>query len=191
MENASKALIMAASVLLGIMLLSIGVYLFSIFGDFSSQITNALSEKEINEFNAKFYKYQSYKDSSGNWQNLCRAQDIVTIAHLAKENNAKYEYTDSDINASYYITVIVKKGISKSNNLALSATKERLGSAIKPTPNTDYHFEQDTEDKDKYTKFMKDYSLKPGTTEPIYYSCKVDINPNTKLVNKITFELPK
>ena len=47
MENASKALIMAASVLLGIMLLSIAVYLFSIFGGFSSEIANKLSEKEV------------------------------------------------------------------------------------------------------------------------------------------------
>ena len=32
MENASKALIMAASVLLGVMIISFAVYLFSTFG---------------------------------------------------------------------------------------------------------------------------------------------------------------
>ena len=32
MENASKALIMAGGMLIGIIILSIGVYLFSVFG---------------------------------------------------------------------------------------------------------------------------------------------------------------
>ena len=36
MENASKALIMAASVLLGVMILSVGVYLFYVYSDYSS-----------------------------------------------------------------------------------------------------------------------------------------------------------
>ena len=35
MENASKALIMAASVLLGLMIISVGVALFNTFSEFS------------------------------------------------------------------------------------------------------------------------------------------------------------
>ena len=38
MENASKALIMAASVLIGIMILSLAVYLFATFGASSAQM---------------------------------------------------------------------------------------------------------------------------------------------------------
>lgn len=46
------------------------------------------------------------------WQNTCRAQDVVTIANLAKENNNKYEYTVSDANTGYYyVKVIVKLDI--------------------------------------------------------------------------------
>lgn len=165
MENASKALIMAATVLLGVMLLSIGVYLFSIFGGFSSQISNALSEKEINEFNAQFYKYQSYKDSEGNWQNLCRAQDIVTVANLAKDNNKKYEY---DKNASYYINVSVSNTPDKTFNL-------------KRGPK----FEEQNEEMYEY--FMKQFSLKKENNEPQYFRCAVDINKKTKLVKKVTF----
>ncbi len=163
MENASKALIMAASVLVGIMVLSIGVYLFSIFGGFSSQIEKELSKKEIDEFNAKFTKYQSYKDEDGNWQNLCRAQDIVTISNLAKENNKNYEYTNADKNASYYITVNVK-----------NSTKI-------------YNFEQKT--AEYYIDFMKEYSIETGTTNNIFYSCEVEIDPVTELVKKVEFEM--
>ncbi len=163
MENASKALIIAASVLVGIMVLSIGVYLFSIFGDFSSQIEKELSKKEIDEFNARFIKYQSYKDEEGKWQNLCRAQDIVTISNLVKENNKNYEYTNADKNASYYITVNVK-----------NSTKI-------------FNFEQET--AEDYINFMKEYSIETGTTNNIFYSCEVEIDPVTELVKKVEFEM--
>ena len=36
MENASRAFIMAAGVLLGVLILSLGIYLFSIFGQYSA-----------------------------------------------------------------------------------------------------------------------------------------------------------
>ena len=87
MENASKALLMAATVLVGVLLLSLGTYLFTIFSNFSADTTLKMNQKNIDEFNAQFYKYKSYKDESGNWQNKCRAQDIVSIANIAKENN--------------------------------------------------------------------------------------------------------
>ena len=38
MENASKALIMAAGVLLGVMIISFAVYLFSTFGSYSNDV---------------------------------------------------------------------------------------------------------------------------------------------------------
>lgn len=49
MENASKALIMAASVLIAIMVLSLGVYLFSIFGGTSQEITNVTQKVKFME----------------------------------------------------------------------------------------------------------------------------------------------
>ena len=91
MENASRALLMAAGVLVGVLLLSLAVYLFTIFGNFGSEMMTQMNEKNISEFNAQFIKYQSYQDENGVWQNLCRAQDVVTIANLAKENNNQYD----------------------------------------------------------------------------------------------------
>lgn len=155
MENANKALLIAASVLIGVMLLSIAVYLFSIFGGLSSEISSQLNEKEINEFNAKFYQYEGKK---------CRAHDIVSVANMAKENNAQYEYTNTDSVAPYYIIVSVK-GMGSGND----------------------HFEQKT--KEEHAEFMKSYSIVDGTIDPIYFECtEVVINENTKLVKSITFE---
>ena len=57
MENASKALIMAASILLGVMIISVGVALFNSFVGFSSDITNEIEKKKIEQFNLQFLKY--------------------------------------------------------------------------------------------------------------------------------------
>ena len=55
MENASKALIMAAAILIAIVLISLGVY---VLGIGQESINNAdMSEQEITTFNAKFESY--------------------------------------------------------------------------------------------------------------------------------------
>lgn len=128
MENASKALLMVATVLVGILILSIGVYLFSIFGDFSSETAKQIEEKKISEFNAQFYKYLGQKE--------CRAHDIVTVANLANENNKNNEYTDSDRNTgTYYIKVIVdgKSYEGKTNDTYMQFLKGNLLTNFKCT----------------------------------------------------------
>ena len=67
MENASRALIMAAGVLVGVLLLSLAVYLFTIFGNFGSEMTTQMNEKNLSEFNAQFTKYESYQDENGHF----------------------------------------------------------------------------------------------------------------------------
>lgn len=66
MENASRALIMAAGVLVGVLLLSLAVYLFTIFSNFGSEMTTQMNEKNLSEFNAQFTKYESYQDEMVN-----------------------------------------------------------------------------------------------------------------------------
>ncbi|MFR7873924.1 MAG: hypothetical protein ACLU33_01670 [Christensenellales bacterium] len=83
MENASKALIMAASVLIAIMVLSLGVYLFSIFGGTSQEITNVITESQISEFNSNFTKYEDKTN--------IRAQEIVSVANFAMKGNKQNE----------------------------------------------------------------------------------------------------
>lgn len=83
MENASKALIMAGGVLIGILIISLAVYLFIDFGSTSAQITAQNTQKQITEFNSKFTSYEGYKDIT--------IYDIITLANYAKENNDYYE----------------------------------------------------------------------------------------------------
>lgn len=91
MENASKALIMAGGVLIGILIISLAVYLFADFGSTSAQINAQNSQKQITEFNSKFTSYEGYKDKDGNWK--ITIYDIITLASYAKENNQYYEDT--------------------------------------------------------------------------------------------------
>lgn len=173
MENASKALLMAAMVLVGVLLLSLGVYLFTIFGSFSSDTSKKLTQKNIDEFNAKFIKYESYKDDvTGEWKNTCRAQDVVTIANIARENNSKYDYTTADENKGYYyVKVIVKQGARTINNFEANSLEE-------------------------YKEFLKSFSGEEKVDqngkkyyEIFYFKCyDVLMNPDTKRVCSITFE---
>lgn len=57
MENASKALLMAASVLIGIILISLMVIMFMNSGNVSSSYDKTISQEEISVFNSSFTKY--------------------------------------------------------------------------------------------------------------------------------------
>ena len=89
MENASKALIMAGGVLIGILILSLAAYLFVDFGSTSAEIHRQNEEKQITEFNSKFTAYLEYKDRNENWQ--ITIYDIITLVGYAKENNKYYD----------------------------------------------------------------------------------------------------
>ena len=81
MENASKALLISAGVLLAILLLSLFAYLMRQMGASTSGIYSTLSQHEISEFNQKFLNYEGRKKLS--------IKDVITIVNLAKDNNEK------------------------------------------------------------------------------------------------------
>lgn len=82
MENASKALLMAAGVLIGMLILSLAVYLFASFSSSMSEVYQKNEENQLNQFNTQFTSYIG-KD--------CTIHDIITVASLATENNIFYE----------------------------------------------------------------------------------------------------
>lgn len=89
MENASKALIMAAEILLGVMIISIAVYLFSTLGQYSKETTAKMEDAQIEQFNQQFLKYYGTSDTNGNKpeQIKCTIHDIVGLANLARKIN--------------------------------------------------------------------------------------------------------
>lgn len=93
MENASKALLMAGGVLIGILILSLAAYLFVDFGSTSAEIHRQNEEKQITEFNSKFTSYEGYYtiDEHHNKTWHITIYDIITLAGYAKENNTYNE----------------------------------------------------------------------------------------------------
>lgn len=88
MENASKAMIMAGGVLIGILILSLAVYLFADFATTSAEINKQNEQSQITQFNSKF---TSYEGKSG-----ITIYDVITVAGYAYENNKYYENSESD-----------------------------------------------------------------------------------------------
>lgn len=118
MENASKALLMAAGVLIGVLILTLMVYLFVDFGTISAQIHSQVSQRQINEFNSKFTSYESYEDEG---KSEITIYDVITVANYARENNDYYKESnlyDSDykvevrLKSSRGTTILTSKEIT-------------------------------------------------------------------------------
>lgn len=82
MENASKALFIAAGVLIGMLIISLAIYLFVSFGSTSAEIHKQNKEQQIAQFNNQFISYEVKE---------CTIYDVITVANLATENNVYYE----------------------------------------------------------------------------------------------------
>lgn len=104
MENASKALLMAAGMLLVVMLLSLFALMYSTMSEYTKAYDERKQTEEIQAFNAQFEKY-----ASG-----ATAQDVVTVINLAKSYNDENGYTDAD--TEYYINIDGNIGIDETSS---------------------------------------------------------------------------
>ena len=68
------------------------------FGSSGASISEELTQRQVDEFNAQFYKYEN--------QESVRIHDIITVANLAKQNNYDYGYTSIG-EGPFYITVTI------------------------------------------------------------------------------------
>lgn len=94
MENAVKALYIAAGVLMGIMVLSLGVALFASLQSYVDSSKEQIQFNELTSFNTQFTKYINY--INGDKQFELTIQDIITAAGRAYENNSSYNPTPSE-----------------------------------------------------------------------------------------------
>lgn len=86
MENATKALLIAGGILISMLVLTIGIYLFVSFRDAGSSYEQTMETTEIQKFNVNFTKFEGRKDIT--------IQEIVSIVNFAKQYK---EQTDIDI----------------------------------------------------------------------------------------------
>ncbi len=113
MENASKALMMAAGVLIGIMILSIAVTLFVSFSNFGRNTYKQVEDAKINEWNSTYLKYYGTITEeitkNGKIEDVTvpipvTAHEIISVVNSANQNNINNEVTDLiryDENALY------------------------------------------------------------------------------------------
>lgn len=92
MENASQALFIAAGVLIAIMVISIGVYLFSSASTIAENYDTSMSATEIDKFNTKFTKYN--KKANYIKENI----DVNGKRTYEYSNNASVGYVFFDYN---------------------------------------------------------------------------------------------
>lgn len=102
MENATKALLIAGTVLIAIVMTSIAVYLHSLYSQQTKEYNATISAVELEKFNSNFDVYIG--------RNNVSAQEIVTIVNLAKEyggqvdiylNGSKVEFTISNTQENF------------------------------------------------------------------------------------------
>ena len=84
MENASKALIMAASMLLSVMIITVGIVLFRSFGSTGSDIIDKMSQTQITEFNNQFYKYKDQENEE--YVNKIKIRGLFNRIHRSYED---------------------------------------------------------------------------------------------------------
>ena len=113
MENASKALIIAGSVLITVMLMSFMIFMFRRFKTIAKDTETNLSELEIQAFNAKFVNYEtggthSLTDKIGVTLNRGRTVGTTTLSDPVTES---YQYSrvfnGSISNKDYYYKALV------------------------------------------------------------------------------------
>ena len=80
MENSAKALLIAGSILLFVLLSTFTVYVFSRTRDHTNDIYNLMLTSEVDGFNQTFIKYEDIE---------LKIQDVVSIINLAKDYNRK------------------------------------------------------------------------------------------------------
>lgn len=126
MENATKALLIAAAVLIAILLISLGV---GVFNTASEQMGNAdLSEYEVQSFNNKFKQYEG--------ESVTGAEVNALLTTVFTHNNSQDD-TSTCVKVTYPVNGS-NKTIKASNALKTSPTKVSTGSTytVKATYNT-------------------------------------------------------
>lgn len=85
MENASQALIIAGTILIALIILSIGVYLVSNYRQVGESYEQTKEITEITKFNTNFTKFEEREDIT--------AQEIITLKNFAKNYDKQNDTT--------------------------------------------------------------------------------------------------
>ena len=174
MENASKALFIAAGVIIALMVISLGVYLFITFGQAASDTHKQVKEYQINQFNSQYTKYDKRNDLT--------IYDVVTVANMATQNNITNELTNANRgnDATYYIEVwLDDRKLGDTNG----PIEKGFNESIDSTEHTDGIIKEHVDEMKNrvYTDHLGTYLAMPKI------ECDVKISEKTKRVFYVSF----
>ena len=188
MENASKALLMTASMLIGVVLLSIGIYLVNSYKNFSKTYSESMEAQRLEQFNSEFTALST--------RNNVSMHEILTLTNYANEFNFINDLETTD---NQFIKVNIKIGTKTIN---LTDLDKELKSKIPTYRNNSDKFISDLLDGTYITSVYSDikdgryqYNYNEDTKEKTYYNCyectEYHVNSNTGRVDLITFTYQK
>lgn len=119
MENATKALLIAAAVLVAVLIISLGIVVYNKAAEAVDNAGN-LNEYQIQQFNEKFTKYEGTNKSGS---------EVNALLQTALNHNNAQETTDTCVK----ITVKDKNGttstlVENSNEITSTPAKQNVGS---------------------------------------------------------------
>ena len=122
MDNAAKALVIAGGILIAILIISLGVYIWRLSGNFINQ---GEEERELERIKAFNQEYESYQ------RQALRGTDIISVINKIRNNNIKNSGTE-ELQISWEINL--KQDLTDSNNQILlkkgQHTEETSGNII-------------------------------------------------------------
>ena len=130
MENAVQALLIVAGVLIGVMILSLGVSLYSSLNQYVEQSQQEIIDREVQQFNEQFFKYINWdgvsrEGGSPKVDFVLTIQDVVTAANAARNNNLEYGLDVSEATNvnNYYVTVNIETQANLENTIDSNSVK--------------------------------------------------------------------
>lgn len=111
MENASKALLVGAGILLAILIISLATGLFRSASGVAKTYDQTMQSTEITKFNTNFTKYldAGVKDASGNTKReSANIYDVISLANFAKDYNNNFSEDALDENAKVLVHIDIK-----------------------------------------------------------------------------------
>jgi len=208
MENASKALIMAGSTIIAVLVLGVFVFLFTIGSTFGENYENKKQSEAVAKFNSRFEAYQrDYDFSSDESYNYNTISDVITVANLAYNINKQNDWDEKnsvtiEVDIEGVVLTILPDGNKMKQNKFL---RESTGTTVdfydlmnKPISAVltglpmAYYVDPDYIEA-KLTDVNDNVGIKTQKRQYRYYFIVdengIGHNLVTKLVNRVTFKL--
>ncbi len=191
MENASKALLMTASILVGLIILSLGIYLVNTFRTFSQDYNDSMEIQRMQQFNSEFTALATRSNIS--------MHEILTLVNYANDFNYANNIDTSD---SQFIHVYVTLPRAYSTNLITLDFSDLENELQKKQPSIkkdkvipallegSYFLIQQGEDGEKIYGQYQYKNNEDGKTRTYYNCFRCDeyyVNPNTGRIEWIKF----